>query len=113
MRKGLLVMLTIGFFLVPALPGCGQKEQAEQETEAPVQLEEQAEIAPEIEEPEDDALSSTSEEEMDLEETNEGPHGRTFDEGEEIEDREGVYEEEPVDEEELEEEPLPEDTEDE
>ena len=113
MRKGFLVMLSIVFVVMLGLAGCGQKESAEQENDTSAQVEEETEFSPEVEEPKGAEPSVIPEDEADLEETVEGPHAKAFDEGEEIEDGEGVYEEEPVEEEEWEEEPLPEDTEDE
>jgi hypothetical protein len=112
MRKGLFVMLTIAFLLMLGLLGCGQKEQAKQENETAEQMEEQAELAPEIGEPKGAAQSGTPEEEADLEETVEGPHGRVFDEEKETDETEGLPEEE-LEEEYQEEEFPPEETEDE
>ena len=112
--KKILVLLAIAFLLMLGLSGCGQKEQAKQENKASEQLEEQAELAPKIGEPKDEALGTASEEEADLEETHEGPHGRTFDEGEETDEMEGLSEEElETIEEYRKEELLPEETEDE
>ncbi len=113
MRKYLLVILAITLLYMLGFPGCGQKEQAEQEEETAAPLEEEADFSREMGGPEGEALNSTYEEESELEETHEGPHMRAFDEGEEIDEMEGVYEEELTDEEEWEEEPLPEDTKDE
>ena len=104
MRKGLLVMLAIASLMVLGLPACGEKEQAKQENEASQQLEEQAELAPEVEEPKGAARSGTPEEEADLGETGEDSHGRTFDEGKETGETEEVYEEPLEDEEQLEDE---------
>ena len=113
MRKGSLVMLSIVFVVMLGLAGCGPKESAEQENDTSAQVEEETEFVPEVEEPQGAEPSLIPEDEADLEETVEGPHAKAFDEGEEMEDVEGVYEEEPIDDEEREEEPLPEDTEDE
>ena len=114
MRKGFLVMLSIVFVVMLGLAGCGQKESAEQENDTSAQVEEETEFSPEVEEPKGEARSGTPEEEADLEETVEGPHRRTFDEGKKTGETEGLYEEQLEDEEEYrEEELLPEEAEDE